>query len=524
MPSLETLHHPCKRQHLEHPSETLDHQPKRRKSCHPQAYWDNLSNVHLTRSAIKEFDRQNSSSDLQRPLHRPITRQFHIGQKLYRCCPEEPVLLPGFLCDCSSSHPKEIKRFSRLGGPDLSDLRNYPIPMSSRTPSSHRRKRRAESPLSSTSRGTKATTRTSSTSAFSRNFQQHLIDHGVYPHGYEYPDGQRPEKPRNLQEINERLAQPRASLSPSGFSEEAFENFARADAHASKEKPVISSVIPIIDGDIGDHKCVGGDYPFGNLSPLTNGTLASGKPDHFYGARPEQLNHQIREDLSRHIVPSTQDDLPMVPNFFLEAKGPDGSLSVATRQACYDGALGARGMHSLQFYQQDGPTYDRNAYTLTSIYHGGTLKLYTTHIGKPKIPDRHPEYFMTQLRSYSLTDTSETFRQGACAYRNARDWAKEKRDEFIGMANKRLSEACSQHSSTSQNQAASDLTPILDDSDGSTEPDEHQDVQWSFAAPIEYGEEGPRGKKPRIRATESLGTAGDAASHTTSDKSPKLPN
>ncbi|QSS48831.1 hypothetical protein I7I53_08962 [Histoplasma capsulatum var. duboisii H88] len=214
----------------------------------------------------------------------------------------------------------------------------------------------------------------------------------------------------------------------------------------------------------------------------------------------------------------------MVLNFFLEAKGPDGSLSVATRQACYDGALGARGMHSLQTYRQDGPIYDNNMYTLTSTYHGGTLNLYTTHIKKSDDSDGRPEYIMTQLKGWSMTSDLETFRQGASAYRNARDWAKEKRDEFIGMANKRLSEACSQHSSTSQNQAASDLTPILNDSDGSTEPDEHQDVQWSFAAPIEYGEEGPRGKKPRIRATESLGTVGDAASYTTGDKSPKLPN
>ncbi|KAI1913373.1 hypothetical protein LOZ39_005538 [Ophidiomyces ophidiicola] len=205
--------------------------------------------------------------------------------------------------------------------------------MSSRAPSSHRRKRRAESPPSSASRDTKTTTKTttktSSTSAYSRNFQQNLIDHGVYPYGYGYPDGRRPDKPGNWKEINERLAQPRSSLSPSRFPEEAFDAFALADAHASKEKPVISSVISIIDGDIGDHKCVGGDYLFGNLAPLTDGTLAPAKPDHFYGARPEQLNRQIRNVLKHHIVPSTQDDLPVAPNFFLEAKGPDGSLAVA---------------------------------------------------------------------------------------------------------------------------------------------------------------------------------------------------
>ncbi|OJD20284.1 hypothetical protein ACJ73_08383 [Blastomyces percursus] len=505
MPSLETLHHPCKRKHLEHPSETLHHQPKRQKSGHPQAYWDNLSTVHLTRSAIKEFDRRNDSLDPQRPLHRPVTRQLHVGQEVYHYCPEKPILLPGFLRGGSSSHLKGIKRFSRLGGPDLSDLRNYPIPMSSRTPSSHCRKRRAESPPSSASRDTKTTTKTSSTSAFSWNFQQNLIDHGVYPHGYEYPDGRKPDKPGNWKEINERLAQLRSSLSPSRFSEEAFDAFARADAHASKEQPVISSVIPIIDGDIGDRKCVGGNYLFGNLAPLTDGTLASAKPDHFYGARPEQLTRQIRDELRHHIVPSTQDDLPVAPNFFLEVKGPDGSLAVAMRQACYNGALGARSMQSLQSYPQDIPTYDNNAYTLTSIYHGGQLKLYATHPGKSNDPDRHSEYFMNQLRSYSLTDTSETFRA----------------------ANLRPSEACLSDP-LSQHQLVFALMPVLDDSDGSTDSGEYQDAQWSFTVPVEGGEEDPgksgRPRRPRIRASESLATTSDAASHTTSDKSPRLQN
>ena len=38
----------------------------------------------------------------------------------------------------------------------------------------------------------------------------------------------------------------------------------------------------------------------------------------------------------------------MVPNFFLEVEGPDGSLVMVGRQTCYDGALGARGIHSIQ--------------------------------------------------------------------------------------------------------------------------------------------------------------------------------
>jgi hypothetical protein len=73
-------------------------------------------------------------------------------------------------------------------------------------------------------------------------------------------------------------------------------------------------------------------------------------------------------------------DLPMTPNFFLAAKGPDRSLTVARRQACYDDALRARGMHSLQSYGKAKLVYDNNAYTITSTYHGGTLKMYTSHV------------------------------------------------------------------------------------------------------------------------------------------------
>ncbi|KAK2849601.1 hypothetical protein FQN49_005592 [Arthroderma sp. PD_2] len=330
---------------------------------------------------------------------------------------------------------------------------------------SRSRKRRAESPPSSNARNTKTTTKSSSTTAYNRNFQQNLVDHGVYPDGYEYPDGELPELPSNWDRIHERLSRPRPSLSPSRFPESEFRKFKRADTHASKETPVIRSVIPIIDGDVGDPKCVGGDYLFGNLAHLTDGTLAAAKPDHFFGARPEQLKRQIRNELSKQIIPSTQDDLPMAPNFFLEAKGPDGSLAVATRQACYNGALGARGIHSLQSYKRDDDhTYDNNAYTLTSIYHGSTLKLYTTHPTAPRDSDGCSEYIMTSLRSFAMADNADTFRKGASAYRNARDWAKEQRDEAIKAANERYIHS-QQDLSTSERATNSESTANLDDSD-----------------------------------------------------------
>lgn len=116
---------------------------------------------------------------------------------------------------------------------------------------------------------------------------------------------------------------------------------------------------------------------------------------------------------------------------------------MAGRQASYDGALGARGIHSLQSYGQDGPVYDKNAYTVTSIYHGSTLKMYTSHPAKPSGPGGRPEYYMTQLGAFAMTNNPETFRQGATAFRNARDWTKELRDEIIRQANEKTDEISS---------------------------------------------------------------------------------
>ncbi|CRG92847.1 hypothetical protein PISL3812_09918 [Talaromyces islandicus] len=401
-----------KKQKVDHPS---DSQP-------PPAFWDNLSQVWLTHNALRELDRRNSEASVRQQIRsvKPVA-----GNEL-------------------QSVPR---RFPRQGGPDLSDLRGYPDPRMNSRRSKYRVQKQSlsvsrgssTSRASSTSRSTKRpSSSTKSSGPYDRDFQQHLVDHGIYPVAYEYPDGRMPPKPNNWNDIKERLARYRPSLSPSRFTDEAHEKFVRADAHAFKEKQITESVIPVIEGDNGDARCVAGGVPFNNLGPLTDVTLAPGNPDRYYGARPEQLDRRIRDELFAEVIPSKQDDLPMAPNFFLEAKGPDGSASVAKRQACYDGALGARGIHSLQTYGEDEPTYDNDAYTLTSIYHNGQLQMFTSHPSNSATSDR-PEYYMTQLRSFALTDNVDTFREGATWYRNGRDWAKEQRDEAIRQANERSS-------------------------------------------------------------------------------------
>ena len=192
----------------------------------------------------------------------------------------------------------------------------------------------------------------------------------------------------------------------------------------------------MLEGTIPDGKARLGGIKLANLKALTNGTICPGNPDIFYGARPEQIKVEVRETIGDIIIPSTQHDHPAAPNFMLAAKGPDGSLAVASRQASYDGALRARGIHALQrFPYQDKDFCDGNACCISSIYHGGQLKMLTSHRILVDHTDDCPTYVMSQISAWALTSDSETFRKGARAYRNLRDWAKDQRDAAIQVAN-----------------------------------------------------------------------------------------
>ncbi|EEP80989.1 predicted protein [Uncinocarpus reesii 1704] len=367
-----------------------------------------LTQTALTTAALEEHNRQThtgtkSSPRIQPPNHSPPTQSFL----------------------------EMIRERSIEGGPDLSDLRGYPFPEgfmidagTSTSDAMLPRRRVYPSLASGVIKGT------DSTSVYSQNFVLNLIDHGINPIGTTM------EIPNNWREINKRVIRRRPSLSLSKFTRADFERFVQADVFASKTQHLRSSVVPLIEGNTGDASCVRSGCPLENLAPLIDGT-STAHPDVLYGAHPEDLDPRIRRDLNDKIIPFTQHALPVLPNFFLEVKGPGGTLIDLTRQACYDGALGARGINCLQSYKRARQVYDNNAYTVTAIYHGGLLKLFTTHLSAPKVKGGEAEYIMTQLRAFCMTDETQ-FREGAAAYRNARDWAKDKRDELIRAANERL--------------------------------------------------------------------------------------
>lgn len=61
----------------------------------------------------------------------------------------------------------------------------------------------------------------------------------------------------------------------------------------------------------------------------------------------------------------------------VEGEGPKGNANAAKRQACYDGALGARAKDSLRTYGD--AALDDNAYIITSTYRREGFRRWTLH-------------------------------------------------------------------------------------------------------------------------------------------------
>ncbi len=161
---------------------------------------------------------------------------------------------------------------------------------------------------------------------------------------------------------------------------------------------------------------------FANLESLTHDNFVDAKPNFYDEARLAQINLRIREELGLYVVLATQRQAPTLPNFFIEAKGLDESAIVTKRQACFDDALGARGIHKLRSFEANSRlVHDNNAYTIISTYYDETLKLYTIHNIQAFNIEVSPKYYITQLNIFAITSTTKRFREEVIAFRNARD-------------------------------------------------------------------------------------------------------
>lgn len=238
-------------------------------------------------------------------------------------------------------------------------------------------------------------------------------------------------KPKNLEELKTRLGKRRPSLDESRFSEQDFENLKENNAKAKNSAEAMANVFPVLKGSSGIFS-----YQKRNLRPLTE-EVAAAMPDLYDGSVPESLDLRVQDELGE-IAPCTDLSSPLLPNFFMEVHGCVGDPVVLTRQLMRDLLYGARGMLEIQSYSNGDRGFDGNAYTIGVSYSGslGALRFYTMFPTEPADPTGNPVYQMYEVKILLLTQDAEGCRDGITWFRNARDFAKDVRDEAIASANK----------------------------------------------------------------------------------------
>ncbi|KAI9752870.1 MAG: hypothetical protein M4579_005437 [Chaenotheca gracillima] len=341
----------------------------------PNSFWDNLSQQWLTRRTLREFDRRTDWPPP--PVPPPRTGKEDLDRV-------------------------QLKRFARHGGPSLD--RSYLTMASSRKGSKNRASTAADSEP-----------KKAKSSGYDRVFEQTLMDHGVYM-------AEETQIPSNWDEIKSRVTQSRRSLSPARFSQTEFAAFKRAFRDAKSELTVVESVIPIITASQNIYHSNGD--AFVNLETFASGSVVQARPDYYDGARPQDLNMSVREELWRFIMPASDITKPCLPNLFIEIGNSSDEPVVSERQALHNGAVGARAIHELRSYIGQGELFDNNAYTITSTYGAGTLVIYASFTIPPTGPNRRYDICMILIAGYYIVSDIDTFRQGASALRNARQWAK----------------------------------------------------------------------------------------------------
>lgn len=141
-------------------------------------------------------------------------------------------------------------------------------------------------------------------SAYDRNFEQDLADHGIYMNS-------RKSKASNIAEISRRLAEPRRSLSPSLFSEQDFERFQQKSEEVIDENEVMRDVLPMLYGPADIlHK---ENLLFTRLESITDNKTVVAKPDSYDGAALDSIDMQVQVDLGPLSYTNTFPEGPSSP-------------------------------------------------------------------------------------------------------------------------------------------------------------------------------------------------------------------
>ncbi|KAG8530636.1 uncharacterized protein KY384_004674 [Bacidia gigantensis] len=330
-----------------------------------------------------------------------------------------------------------LAQYARHGGPDLTDIRGYHkctssytslTTMPSHTPTGSQQD---ENPMSSGQ----------SSGPYDSNFQSRLTRFNFFPPDFDCDMGAGTclSEPVNKDAILQQLKIPRPDLSLDSFTADDYKEWKRTFVQARTEGTIMRESFPALTG--GMKIPSDGDLLWNNLDPLIEGVeLSQAKPDFFDGTNPLDLQVSVLDLLGNYIVPSKEGQAPCLPNFTVEVKGPRGTYDVLIRQALYDSALAERAINCVLAYVDQDVDPPNFARTLSCTFIEGHLRLYSVHrTKKPTSNERPyvPHIHVHLVESFDLKLRREVWLQGVTAFRNARDMAKQWRDELVVKANQK---------------------------------------------------------------------------------------
>jgi hypothetical protein len=431
-------------------SPATDESPAKRIRC-DRNWYDLLSKVYLTKDALRELARRNA--ELERQTHEAGAHD-----------PPSPAYSSGLLSPLSSqqSQPeaeidwKDLTRFARHGGPDLSDLRNVchsllqefamltcqctaPMPpkatrgrkkgerekMGPSAPRIQPRKRGRPSKDRSEAadEDEPSTKKTESTGPFDDNFCAFLTTIGVFDATHTDP------KAADVDEISDRLDLSRQDVTVTDDTVLRL----RAVMHGSShKKTVCQEVLVTLLGELPLDKLDerGGHVNFSELQPLSpvaefgpSLPLAFPQPDYYHGAKSVEVHSYLKEHLAAFIMPTADQSLPVAPNLFVVFQGPEGCTQVAECQARHYGAFGARGIHKLETFRRP-LAFDKKIKAITITVVGSSVGIFGTYIIPATSPNQPLSYHNVLLDDHSLCGQRRSCEKGIVAIRNAMDIAR----------------------------------------------------------------------------------------------------
>ena len=264
-------------------------------------------------------------------------------------------------------------------------------------------------------------------------FAEHLIRYKISPEGCDSLQEMNDSKSGNFKDIGLMLRQEQSSLSTSSFSYEVYHRFEKTN-RVRIGRAVADSLIFLLTGAT-DPECFARAIRFDFCENLTHGRLRRACSDLFSGAVSYSLEQDVLDDLSRLIVPSMIEDCSIASNFFLEVADEYDFAEALKWTASYYGALGARGILSLQNWGKDEESSDGNAYTFTATFFDGTLCIYATYSRASSGNIYSTEYHTTLLGSWVIIACLKDFQRGMIALHNIFALTETMREDLIAAAN-----------------------------------------------------------------------------------------